>query len=153
MTMKISQRGNVIFLDGVIDENADFSSLLGHPSPLSLNFSGISRINSIGVRSWMKFMIQWGDKPLEYLECPVVISDQLAVMPVLRGVKKRVAQVQSAIISYDCPSCKQQLDCRVSYDQVVPQVKNEVRNPVCKNCGALTQLIHSDQLSIFEPRS
>jgi anti-anti-sigma regulatory factor len=76
MTMKISRKGGVVFLEGVVDENADFSPLLSENPPLQLDLSGVSRINSIGVRSWMKFISLWGDKPMEYLECPTIITDR-----------------------------------------------------------------------------
>ena len=151
--MKISRKGGQVFLAGVIDENADFSELLQEQSPLSIDFSGVERINSIGIRSWMMFMTRWGDKPLNYQECPVIIADQLAVTPALRGIKKRAAVIMSAYVAFDCSNCRHQEDFRVAYDQVQPQLKPGVANPKCSACGSPMGLIHADQFSIFEPRS
>lgn len=151
MTMKISRKGNVIFLEGVIDENADFSSLLSETAPLLLNLYGISRINSIGVRSWMKFMTLWGDKPIEYLDCPASITDQISITPVLLGLKKPVARVMSAYVSYACSKCHHQEDLMVARTQVLPQPLPDITSPRCPNCGQGLSMINPDQLAIFRP--
>ena len=151
--MKISRKGGQVFLAGVIDENADFSQLLQEQAPLSIDFSKVERINSIGIRSWMMFMTRWGDKPLNYHECPVIIADQLAVTPALRGIKKRAAMIMSAYMSFDCSKCRHQEDILVTYDQVQPQLKPGVADPKCPDCGSTMSLINEDQFSIFEPRS
>jgi hypothetical protein len=151
MTMKISRRGSVVFLEGVVDENADFSPLLSESPPLQLNLSGISRINSIGVRSWMKFISLWGDKPMEYLECPTIITDQISITPVLMGLKKPVVKIMSGFISYVCSKCNQQEDLRVSRAQALPIPVPAIVSPTCRACGADLAMINPDQLSIFRP--
>lgn len=150
MTMKISRKGNVVFLEGLIDENADFSPLLSESAPLCIDLSGISRINSIGVRSWMKFITQWGDKPMEYHECPAIISDQLVVTPVLLGVKKRSVNVKSAHISFSCSKCGRQEDRRILSSQVLPVVLQDAIEPPCVTCKSKLTMINPDQLEIFK---
>ena len=54
MTMKISRVANTVFISGIIDENADLSALLQEPAPLSIDFSGVTRVNSVGLRTWMR---------------------------------------------------------------------------------------------------
>lgn len=151
MTMKITRSAGVVFLSGVIDENADFSPLLQEEAPLSLNLSGVERVNSVGLRSWMRFMVQWGDKTLKYLECPVVVSDQIAIIPALRGIKSRSAQVISAMIPYECYSCQHQEDLRVTDSQFSPQPDPKALNPECPKCKEEMELVNPGQLSIFEP--
>lgn len=151
MSLKISHVGDRVLLAGVIDENSDFSPLLKETAPLSIDFSGIQRINSIGLRSWMRFMTQWGTNPLRYLDCPVVISDQLAVIPALRGIKSRIASVVSAFIPYDCPRCQHQEDLRVEQINVHPTVQSSVLSPPCPACKSPMELVNPEQLSIFEP--
>lgn len=151
MTMKISRKGDVVFLEGVIDENADFTPLLSENAPLLLNLYGISRINSIGVRSWMKFMTLWGDKPMEYWDCPASITDQISITPVLLGLKMPVARVMSAYISYACSKCHHQEDLMVARAQVFPQPLPDIMSPRCSNCGAAFNMINPDQLAIFRP--
>ena len=151
MTMKISRVGNTIFISGVIDENADLSSLLQEPAPLSIDFSGVTRINSVGLRSWMRFMALWGDKPLNYLECPIAVTDQIIIIPALRGIKKQVATVLSGLIPYDCPSCKHQADIRIDRSQVVPAMDPDLKSPKCPVCSKPMELVNQDQLDIFRP--
>ena len=148
--MKISRKGNVVFLEGLIDENADFSPLLTESAPLCLDLSGISRINSIGVRSWMKFITLWGDKPMEYQECPAIISDQLMVTPVLLGIKQRSVGVTSAHISFSCSKCGRQEDRRILRSQVLPAALQNVIEPACVTCKSKLTMINPDQLEIFK---
>jgi len=150
MTMKISRQGSIVFLEGVIDENADFSPLLTELPPLQLNLLKVSRINSIGVRSWMKFISLWGDKPMEYLDCPAIITDQLSITPVLLGLKKPIVKVMSAFISYVCSKCNQQEDLRVARTQALPKPVSDILSPSCKSCGGTLAMINADQLSIFK---
>jgi hypothetical protein len=151
MTMKISRTGNTLFISGIIDENADLSSLLQEQAPLSIDFSGVTRINSVGLRTWMRFMTLWGDKPLNYLECPISVTDQIIIIPALRGIKKQVATVVSGVLPYDCPSCRHQADIRVERSQVVPKTDTAVEHPKCPACSKVMDLVNPDQLDIFKP--
>ena len=151
MTMKITRSAGVVFLSGVIDENSDFSPLLQEEAPLSLNLAGVQRVNSVGLRSWMRFMVQWGEKSLKYLECPVVVSDQIAVIPALCGIKSKVAHVVSAFIPYECTNCQHQADIRVTESQFSPDPAPEVLNPECPSCKGAMELVNPGQLSIFDP--
>ncbi len=151
MSMRIARLEGVVFLAGVIDEHSDFSGLLQDSAPLQLNLSGIQRINSVGLRSWMRFMVQWGDKPLCYIECPVVVSDQIAIIPALRGLKSKSATIISAMIPYECLNCQHQEDIRITHSQVVPQVDPIALKPECPQCMGPMDLVNPGQLSIFEP--
>jgi hypothetical protein len=151
--MNISRVGDTSFLSGVIDEEADFSLILKEPQPANLDFSGIERVNSIGLRSWMHFMSKWGDKPLNYLNCPVSIGDHLATLPALGGIPKRVAVALSAMIPYDCLKCNHSEDFMVKQAEVIPEVLPRVLSPKCRICSGDMELLNPDQLAIFAPRS
>jgi hypothetical protein len=140
-----------MFISGIIDENADLSALLKEPDPLSIDFSGVTRINSVGLRTWMRFMTMWGDKPLNYLECPIAVTDQIIIIPALRGIKKQAATVVSGVLPYDCPSCKHQADIRVERSRVVPKTDPAVEHPKCPACSHAMDLVNPDQLDIFKP--
>ena len=153
ITMKISRVGSLIQISGVIDEHSDFSTLLSESAPLSIDFSGVERVNSVGLRTWMRFMTQWGDKELIYLKCPVVIVDQLATIPALMGIKKRAALVQSADLAFECDKCGHQEDRCIDRASVDPTPDPSVLQPPCPSCGGTLELINEDQLVIFLPRS
>lgn len=134
--MNIERKGGKVYLSGVINENSDFSPLLKETSPLKIDFSGVQRINSVGVRSWMKFLSQWGDdKLLEYWECSVVIVDQLSIIGSLRGVRKKVATVKSVYLPSECTSCAKESEVRVSEDDYRKDPSLLSYLKPCPHCG------------------
>ena len=54
--MSAEVRGDQVFLEGVIDENANLLDVLGRAknNKLTLDLGGIRFINSIGVREWIR---------------------------------------------------------------------------------------------------
>ena len=81
--IKIVSKDGVFFLSGVLDEYADLTALAEAAEPLRLNFKGISRFNSIGIRGLLKFLFAWGAKGLIYEECPSEFVDQANMIPAL----------------------------------------------------------------------
>jgi predicted RNA-binding Zn-ribbon protein involved in translation (DUF1610 family) len=149
--MKIDRVGNVVKLSGVIDEHADFSPLAQEAPPLTIDFSGVQRINSVGIRTWMRFMTQWGDKELIYVNCPVIVTDQLSVIPALMGIKRRIVLVKSAAVAFDCPACGHQEDIAINEAQTQPVVDPKVLSPACPACGKVMEAINPDQISLIGP--
>lgn len=147
--MDISRVKETAFISGVIDENSDFSPILLPPWPTNIDFSGVQRVNSIGLRTWMLFLTKWGDKPLNYLNCTTSISDQLVMVPALFGIPKKVVKVLSAMISYDCPKCKHAEDLMIKYDNVHPVPSPEALAPKCRICFHEMELVEAGYLSIF----
>jgi anti-anti-sigma regulatory factor len=150
--MKIKREGGIVKISGIIDENADFSSLLAEAAPLTIDFSGVERINSVGVRAWMRFMTQWGDKDMSYVNCSVIITEQLSMIPALLGIKKRVVDVQSAAVAFDCPACGHQEDMMIHSSQVHPVLDPKVSKPGCPNCKQIMETINPEQISLIGPR-
>jgi len=153
MTMKISRAGAALKISGVIDEHADFTPLLNESAPLTIDFSGVERVNSVGLRTWMRFMTQWGDKDLIYMACPVVVVDQLAIIPALMGIKRRAAMVQSAYISFECVKCGHQEDRCLDRAAVHPTPDRGQLAPPCPSCSQPLEMISPDCVSIFLPRT
>jgi hypothetical protein len=151
--MKIFRAGSVWKISGVIDEHADFSVLLAEQAPLTLDFSEVERVNSVGIRTWMRFMTQWGDKDLIYVACPAVVVDQLSIIPALMGIKRRAAMVQSADISFECSQCGHQEDRSLDRSAVHPNPDSARLSPQCPSCGRTLKMISPDSVSIFLPRT
>ena len=147
--MEVSRISDIAYLSGVIDEESDFSALLTLPFIQTIDFSGVSRVNSIGLRSWMLFMTKWGDKPLNYMNCTTEISDHLATIPALRGASKRVVAVLSAMIPYDCLKCNHMEDIMVKKAEVVPVTLPKVVSPKCRICSGEMELINPSVVAIF----
>jgi len=79
--LTITEKGGFVFLDGVFDEYADFSSLKAICEPIRFNLRAVRRINSIGMRNLLSFLIEWGDRALEYHECPTDFIEQINMIP------------------------------------------------------------------------
>jgi hypothetical protein len=67
-----------VTLAGVIDEDADFNphSLAGAPA-VDFQLANVKSINSCGIREWIKWVGSAGAVPVQYLECPKIIVDQI----------------------------------------------------------------------------
>ena len=70
----------VVRLVGSIEESVNFESLIGPPVPeLHVNCREVPRINSIGVKAWIKFFssLQQQGTKLRFVECSTAIVEQI----------------------------------------------------------------------------
>lgn len=102
--MQIVEKDGVVHLSGVLNEYADLSSLLGHQTPLRLNLRGLTRLNSIGIRNFLKFLADWGSAAIVYEECPSEFVDQVNMIPALMGSKNN-AKIESFFVPFECLKC------------------------------------------------
>ena len=148
--MQIKKEGDTFFIAGVIDENCTLTDL--EPSGqtiLKLNFKGVTKINSIGVREWMRIITLWKDKSIEYHECSTSIVDQLMIVRTLRGAQGKIATVESALLPIECSKCGYEGEVLASRnDYVVNQSLSQIDRK-CKNCGHSCDFLHSDFAPLF----
>ncbi len=134
--IKIEERGDKVYLIGALNEYGDLSSLITKPAPLTLNLKGVSRINSIGVRNFLKFLSGWGDKALKLEECTVEFIDQVNMIPSLLGVKQQ-AEIISLHIPYECGSCDHEGEILTNLSDADNYLKsNNFPQIACSSCGA-----------------
>jgi hypothetical protein len=105
--MTCAVRGNHLTLAGAIIENANLVRLLDHARDkrLVLDLGGITFINSLGIREWIR-MQQAAERArlrLELLRVAEPIVHQLNIMPAARGV----SIVTSFFAPYYCDNCDQ----------------------------------------------
>lgn len=134
--LEFQKRDGVIFLVGHVDEYADFKSLLNEQAPLTLNFKGLKRLNSVGVRNLLGFIHQWGDKPLVYQECPDVLIDQISMVQDLLGFGKKVAEIESFYAPYVCVSCEHEAEFLIQMPDLTSAKSLELKNEPCPKCGS-----------------
>ena len=105
------KKGNalILILTGSIEESVDFTKLFGElsGSELILNTKGVPRINSVGVKSWIKYfqsVAQKGTK-LKLIECSTAIVEQLNLISnfACGGV------VESIFVPFSCQKCRSEL--------------------------------------------
>ncbi len=133
--LKIEDRGDSVYLSGPLNEYGDLSSLLAKPAPLTLNLHGITRINSIGIRNFLKFLSGWGEKALRFEDCTIEFIDQVNMIPSLLGVKHH-AEIVSLDLPYECESCDEEGITPATMSSVINYLKSsDFPKLKCKACG------------------
>lgn len=101
------QKGDIcsVRLEGALDETVDLAQTIGTVNGyhLELNLKGVTRINSQGVRQWMRFVQSVIAKGVNvrYLECSPAFVEMLnLVMSLGQGVT-----VDSIQVPYYCAQC------------------------------------------------
>jgi hypothetical protein len=122
-------------LTGPIDEEANFASLvqeLTSCSQIRLNVAGVTRINSCGVREWIRFMrVLPATSRIEIESCTPVIVSQLNMINNFAGS----AKVLSVQAPYVCDACGAQESVVVDVSSAaVPQLPE-----VTCSCGEKMQ--------------
>jgi len=97
----LRENRKIVLLKGTIDEDTLLDGILKLGSPLVFDFSGVTAINSCGVRSWVNFIKSIPHIPIAYEHCPVVVVRQLNMVPSFNGH----AKVESIYAPYICANC------------------------------------------------
>ncbi|MGZ3687060.1 MAG: hypothetical protein ACXWP5_09035 [Bdellovibrionota bacterium] len=104
------QKGNVLVvrLSGSIEESVNFDQLIGPPpAELHVNCKEVPRINSVGVKAWIKYFqgAQAKGTKLKFLECSTAIVEQINLISnfTCGGI------VESIFVPFSCTSCKSEL--------------------------------------------
>ncbi len=97
-----SEGQKVIKLKGTIDEDSNFAQLMKLGGPLRLDFSGVTSINSCGIRSWVNFLKEMGTQEVVYVACPPLIVRQMNMVPSFVGN----AKVDSVYVPFVCDLCE-----------------------------------------------
>jgi eukaryotic-like serine/threonine-protein kinase len=136
-TLRLVERGDATFatLAGDITERSDLSPLLSVSSArLVLDLSGVRRINSTGVRSWIRFMSTLSKRTgkIELERCSVVIVHHLNMISSFKGA----ASVRSVLAPYECPNCEEsKLEL---IDLKAPSIDLKPELP-CPRCGGVLE--------------
>lgn len=118
-----------IVLQGIIDEDANFASLVKPCESISFNWKEITAINSCGVRSWVNFLKELSGKEVVYEECPTLIVRQMNMVPSFVGA----AKIQSVYVPFVCADCETEKVVLVPKDKF-STIANEPPG-TCEACG------------------
>jgi hypothetical protein len=120
-------------LSGSIEESVDFERLIGAPpADLVVNTKEVPRINSVGVKAWIKYFqaAQAKGTKLHFVECSSAIVEQINLISnfVCGGV------VESVYVPFACEKCKTEL---VGLFKVEDLKKLALKLPElkCTKCG------------------
>ena len=134
--MAVDTRGDVLFLEGVIDEHAPLGELVGRArnNRLVLDLAAITFINSIGVREWIRMQQAAASirLALELRRVAVPLVHQLNIVPATRGV----SMVSSFFAPYECVDCDEEHDVLLDMrTNGVAIAKKQAPRAACPSCG------------------
>ena len=130
-------------ISGIIDEFASIKNLFeGKEGSIKVDFSGISRINSSGVREWVQAALA-SKARLHLINCDPVIIDQVSMIPQFLG---NGGVVESFYAHYACPSCGHEETSLIvlQEDASIETVKNSIVE--CSKCKADMELDHTPEV-------
>jgi hypothetical protein len=121
-----------IALTGNISELANFDPLKAMPGPLVLDLSGLTRINSLGMRNWVYFVRDYEalGQALTFERVPPVVVNQMSMISNFMGAH---SLVRSLVLPYLCPSCsKEDLQVLELTNGKAAQVNESAPCPKCR---------------------
>lgn len=124
----------VVRLSGVIDETTNFEQLIGQPpAELHVVTKEVSRINSVGVKSWIRYFTGLKSKgiKLKFQECSTAIVDQInLVLNFSAG-----AEIESIYVPFVCTHCHTEL---VGLFKTADLIRRNLKLPElkCTKCGS-----------------
>ena len=143
--IKLDKSKILITLSGAITEEAEITlqALLQKIkdekiTDIYINFSKVTRVNSLGVRSWVTFMRALGNqRKVSFQECPSEIIMQINMIPSFLCH----AKVDSFYTNYICPKC-QHNENHLIYTRDVPKGQH----PKDLNCPNDNETMKSEEL-------
>jgi len=123
-----------VIMSGAVEENAHFEDLIGEPTGLVvLNTKGVTRINSVGVKNWIKYFegrVKKGAK-LKFVECSTAIVEQVNLISNFTCG----GEVESLYVPFVCEDCGAELvGCFKA--EAIKAANFEIPNLKCTKCGS-----------------
>jgi hypothetical protein len=135
--MQVQPSGDALTLSGAIDETAQLMELLGQArgGRLALDLGGISFINSLGVRDWIRMQAAATQQgiAIELRRVAEVVIHQLNMIIATRGTSR----VTSFFAPYACDACGREESLVIDAVANGPQLAQLQPPPMtCPECGA-----------------
>lgn len=129
------QKGNVLVvrLAGSIEESVNFDQMIGPPpDELHVNSKEVPRINSVGVKAWIKYFQTANAKgtKLRFVECSTAIVEQINLISNFScgGI------VESIYVPFSCTACKSELVGLFKTDDL-KKIQLKLPDLKCTKCG------------------
>lgn len=132
-------------VQGVIDEDVLFEPHVARfGAEVIVDFSGVTRINSCGVRQWTRAIASCSAR-IRYVNSPALIVDQFSMVPEFLGDNSTVESFQAR---YVCTACNNEETVLLSVGTTVGKgmaARGSVEPPphMCGRCGAPTEMDHN----------
>lgn len=130
-----TQQGTVLLvrISGSIEESVNFDQLIGPPpAELHVNCKEIPRINSVGVKAWIKYFqaAQAKGTKIKFIECSSAIVDQFNLISNFSAG----GTVESIYVPFSCSSCKTEL-MGLFKTEDLKKLNFEIPELKCSKCG------------------
>jgi hypothetical protein len=129
------QKGNLlqVRLSGSIEESVNFEQLIGPvPAELNVNVKEVPRINSVGVKAWIKYFQSVANKgcKIRFQECSTAIVEQINLISNFTsgGV------VESIFVPFSCMNCRSELVGLFKTDDL-KKLQLKLPELKCSKCG------------------
>ncbi len=129
------QKGNVLVvrIQGSVEESVNFDQLIGTPGPeMHVNCKEIPRINSVGVKAWIKYFqsAQQKGTKLKFSDCSTAIVEQINLISnfVCGGT------VESIYVPFSCVGCRSELIGLFKVEDL-RKIKLKLPELKCSKCG------------------
>lgn len=129
------QKGSVleIRLSGAVEESVDFEKLIGQPTgEVHVNCKEIPRINSIGVKAWIKYFSSLTSHgvALRFQNCSTAIVEQINMISNFTCG----GAVDSIYVPFSCQGCKTELVGLFKAEDL-KKIQNNLPELKCTKCG------------------
>ncbi len=123
----------VVRLSGSVEESVNLDQLIGPPpAELHVICKEIPRINSVGVKSWIKYFqgAQTKGTKLKFLECSTAIVEQINLISNFTAG----GQVESLYVPFACGNCKTEL-VGLYKSEDIKKLGGNIPDLKCSKCG------------------
>lgn len=138
--------GDAISIEGIIDEYADFSSLSRRAEQtLNVDLSGVVRMNSSGIRSWIQSIMRYKVQ-LVLHNCSPIVVEQFSMIPEFIG---RSGSVESFYGQFICSHCSHEGAELFHVGTDVFPGKSYTEQDLereCPSCGEIMELDHNPEI-------
>lgn len=135
-----------IEVSGVLDEFFDYDSLFDKlPKEVIFDLEMLTRINSCGVREWIR-RIMVTSATIYYKNCPPVFVDQMSMVPQLLTPRTKVV---SFLANFSCDACGAEKTkvYEIGKDIVAGQPSyDDPEEITCSHCGGEMEFAHNPHI-------
>lgn len=131
-----TKQGLLIELNGTIEENVQLDHLIGpFEGELTVKCRGVTRINSVGVKTWMRYFqgLRNEGKTFKFTECSYSIIEQLNMISNFSCG----GEVLSVLLPFSCLKCQNEFVATCKTEDLKKN-KLQIPNVRCEktDCGA-----------------
>ncbi len=140
--MNITEKEGVFYLDGDLTEFADLDVLKAGSNPLLLNLDGVKRLNSMGIRRFLKFIMDWSPNTMRLFNVRTEFISNLNVIPQMLGGPSSRSCVESLYIPFFCEKCQKSEEILFSMEDITfsdSDIKVD-EDQTCSSCGSTLDL-------------